>query len=442
MDSLAEGITTTLPDTFPKPRIDPQRMAWGVLLFSFAVFCSICLITGLGVNYFLFQSSVLMETDVQVGRGSISVNGGAFYAGSTLSSGDKLRIESQSQSTIFFRDSQKNEQLIAAVTIRGNTNLTVWRAVRPRFNWGTGNYTIELQDVSGDLDIFVPQNLERDFRLTVQTSQGALADFGSSGQYFISASDAQIRVVNRQGQASLIPANANRGNAIPVDSQATILAENTSEVLLSPALVNLIQNSTFQDVFTAQATGDTSLPSLATSWGCTNSTTNLPRGSYLAEVQDGRYLLHLLRGENAETNGETRCGAFPSGGYDVTKFSTLVLRAGFKIQDQSLDVCGQAGSECPLMLRLDYIDVGGVKHSWYHGFYAKLNPQLNNPLSCDSCTSEHERVNSQTWYTYDSGNWFTLFAPEMRPATILNVQFYASGHQYDVYVGEVALLAG
>jgi hypothetical protein len=438
---LAEG-TTTLPDTLPRSRIDPQRMAWGVLLLSFAIFCSICIITGIGLNYFLFQSSVLIETDVQVGDGSVSVNTSTVYSYLSLTSAAELRTDSQAQSTIFFRDSQSGDHLIASVTIRANTNVTLRRAVRPRFRWGNGGYTIEMQDLIGELDIFVPNNLERDFRLTIQTPEGALADLGSSGQYFVSASESQIRVTNREGQVSLVPANTNQGRAIPVNTMGVISTDKPDEVTLSPALINLIQNSTFQDVVTTQDDGGTSSLGLATSWGCTNSTTNLPRGSYQAEMQDGRYLLHFLRGENAETNGETRCGTFPSGGYGVSQYSTLVLRSTFNIQFQSLNACGSQGSECPLMLRVDYTDARGGSHIWYHGFYAKLDPQLNDPKSCDSCTTEHEQVNPNTWYTYDSGNWFTLFSPEMRPATILNVQFYASGHQYDVYVGEVALLAG
>ncbi|MBZ0289597.1 MAG: hypothetical protein K8I30_18385, partial [Anaerolineae bacterium] len=413
--------TTTLPDALPQPRIDPQRMAWGVLLLSFAIFCSICIVTGLGLNYFLFQSTVLMETDVQVGRGSVSVNSSTVYSYLSLTSAAELRTDPQAQSTIFFRDSQKADRLIASITIRANTNVTLRRAVRPRFRWSSGSYMIELQDLTGDLDIFIPNDLERDVRLTIQTPQGALADFGSSGQYFVSASESQIRVINRQGQVSLVPANTNQGRAIPVNNLGVISSAGPEEVALLPAVVNLIQNSTFQDVVTTQDDGGTTSLGLATSWGCTNSTTNLPRGSYQAEMQDGRYLLHFLRGENAQTNGETRCGTFPGGGYDVRSYSTLVLRAMFKIQFQSLNACGSKGSECPLMLRVDYTDERGAGHSWYHGFYAKLDPQLNDPKSCDSCTSEHEQVNYNTWYTYDSGNWFTLFAPDMRPATILNV---------------------
>jgi hypothetical protein len=119
-----------------------------------------------------------------------------------------------------------------------------------------------------------------------------------------------------------------------------------------------------------------------------------------------------------------------------------VLRATFNIQYQSLAVCGQKGSECPLMLQIDYRDENGVGQRWFHGFYAAENEQLNYPLSCDSCASEHEHVNEKVWYTYDSGNLFNLFPPGKRPVAISNVQFYASGHQYDVYVGEVALLGG
>jgi hypothetical protein len=417
-------------------------MAWGVLLLSFAIFCAICITTGLGLNYFLFQSTVLMESDVQVGRGSISVNTSSVLDRLDLTNGADVRVAPQAQSTIFFRDSQQGDRLIASVTVRANSSVKLRRAVRPRFRWSSGPYTIELEDLVGDLDIFIPNDLERDVRLTVQTPKGDLADFGSSGQYFVSASDAQIRVTNRQGRVSLVPANTNQGRAIPVNNMGVIATDKPDEVALSPSLVNLIQNSTFQDVVTTQDSAGTSSVGLAISWGCTNSTVNLPRGSYQAEIQDGRYLLHFLRGENAETNGETRCGTFPSGGYDVSQYSTLVLRATFNIQYQSLNACGSQGSECPLMLRVDYTDIHGGNHIWYHGFYARLDPQSNDPQSCDSCTSEHEQVNANKWYTYDSGNWFTLFSPDTRPATILNVQFYASGHQYDVYVGEVALLAG
>ncbi len=55
---------------------------------------------------------------------------------------------------------------------------------------------------------------------------------------------------------------------------------------------------------------------------------------------------------------------------------------------------------------------------------------------------EHDRINEKSWFTYESGNLFALLGPSQVPRSILNVQFYASGHQYDVSLGEISLLAG
>ena len=78
---------------------------------------------------------------------------------------------------------------------------------------------------------------------------------------------------------------------------------------------------------------------------------------------------------------------------------------------------------------------------WFHGFYAAIDPNRNYPYSCTSCNEQHERITQGVWYTYESHNLFGMFAPEARPVSILNLRFSASGHQYDVYVSEVALIA-
>jgi hypothetical protein len=426
---------TALPK--PQSQIDPQRLAWGVMLLSFAIFCLICLAAGVGVNYFLFQSTVNMETVVQVGQGTLTVSDRSIRQSLELISGDRLSTDPQTQATIFFRDATLENRLIASVTLRGDTDLTVRRTARPRFDWSSVDYTIELQSLSGDLDIFVAKDLTRPLRLTVNTSDGALVDIGSSGQYTVSALPGQVKAVNRQGQLILTPPGSHIGHAIPVENQGTIFAANPTEVVMSSAYVNLLANSTFEEVFESSDGG------LAVGWGCANPLVD-PPGSYQAEVQDGRTVLRLVRAGGAITPGETRCIApFPNGGYDIRGLNSLVLRASFAIQYQSLAACGFEGSECPLMLRVDYIDASGDARVWYHGFYY-LNQQ-DYPERCDSCFEEHEQVNEKAWYTYDSGNWLSLFTPlplDQRPVRILNVQFYASGHQYDVYVGEVALLAG
>jgi hypothetical protein len=317
----------------------------------------------------------------------------------------------------------------------------VQRAARPRFDLNRSNYEIEVRNFSGDLDVFVERNLGRDFRLTINTPEGARVDLGGSGQYNVSARQGQTHVFNQEGKAVLIPPDGNNGRDIPAGNQAVFDANTPGKVVIMPAYTNLLENSTFQD--TLQVSGDSGeLQQVTKVWGCTNQQDNLPRGAYQTEMRDGRTVLRLARGENATSHGETRCLTyFGQDGRDVSAYDFLEIRASFNINYQSLPACGQEGSECPLMLYMDYIDQNGMPQKWYHGFYY-LAPQAGFPLSCNSCRQEHDRVNEKSWFTYESGNLFALLGPSQIPETILTVQFYASGHQYDVAVGELTLLAG
>lgn len=434
---------TSTSEVLRIPRIDPQRRAWGILLLSFAAFALICVVTGIGLSYFFFESTVPLESILRVGRGTGSVTGQSVYNERMLSNGDEVTTDRQSQIVIFFRDTQQDDKLIAAVTVRGGTSLVVRRTQRPRFEWGAGIYGVDLRNLRGEIEIFVTKDLGREFRLTVSTVQGDLVDLSTSGQYFISASDARLQVVNREGSISMVAANQNEGRSIPVNSQGTIVYEtDPKQVTVNAAYTNLLANSTFQDINTVNQ--DSGVPqALVLAWACSNRQVDLPRGDYHPEIKDGRWTMRLVRSDGATSNGETRClSYFGQSRQDVSQYSYVGLRATFNINYQSLDTCGQAGSECPLMIQMDYLDEKGEFRRWFHGFYSRDNPQSNYPLQCNSCFQEHEIINPQSWYTYDSGNMLNLFPPGERPTSIINVQFYASGHEYDVYVGEVALLVG
>lgn len=423
----------TVTEQVIQPGYDPQRRAWGILLLSFAAFCAICVVAGVSVSYFLFQSTVSLESVLRVGRGTGVVSGQAVYNERALVLGDTLSTDGQSQATIFFSDAQADNRLIAMVTLKGSTAMNFRRTLRPRFDWGSGSYGIELERLSGELDVFIMPSLPRDMRLTVRTVAGDLIDMHSSGQYRISVTDTQVRVENVNGSASLIPANQKIGRSIPANNQGVVrYSDDATLVLISPAKVNLITSSTFEDAGV-----------IAQSWVCSNREDAPPSGQYFLERKNGRMVMRMLRADGATSNGETRClNSFGQYGLDVAAYTYLELRVMFNILSQSLDVCGTQGSECPLMLRIDYRDQRGASRQWIHGFYSRPNPQLNYPLYCLSCTQEHELVNERTWYIYDTGNLLNLFAPGERPVSIVNVQFYASGHQYDVLVSDVALLAG
>jgi hypothetical protein len=172
-----------------------------------------------------------------------------------------------------------------------------------------------------------------------------------------------------------------------------------------------------------------------------------PAGKAIADMLDGRPVLRFLRDNDATSHGETGClRSWSREGQNVESFNYLSLRATFKINYQSLSACGQDGSECPLMLIVEYRDKHDVNRRWIHGFYYFVDPDRNFPLQCNSCLQVHEQINEKTWFTYDSGNLLNLLAnpdqlAEERPVSIIDVQFKSSGHQYDVTVGDVSLFA-
>jgi hypothetical protein len=131
--------------------------------------------------------------------------------------------------------------------------------------------------------------------------------------------------------------------------------------------------------------------------------------------------------------------ADPVNGLDVTQYDSLRLRVTMQVEHQQLSACGEQGSECPVMLHMRYLDLSGNSREWYHGFYADYTPNVGR-TRCDSCLEEHERINKNAWYTYESGNLFIDLPEGQRPGAIIELEFYAEGHQYDVLLSEVSLL--
>jgi hypothetical protein len=421
--------------------LDPEKMAWGVMLISFGIFCIICALFTVGVNYFLFESTVNMQVILTVGRGTAITTESGFENLAVLSpreifNGTNITIRPASQSTIFFENQQQNKTLIASVTLYNDSVLTLLDAQRPRFDWSNGLYSIDLGNFSGTLDVFVADGLDREFRMTLRTQSGAQIYLAGSGHYIVSATDALVRVINRDGIAALVsPMQPHDGQSIPATQQGIIYAN--SAVVLAPAYVDLLRNSSF-----TESRGTPNIPAV---WECTTTSDQAPQGFYRNELVDERQVLRLIRADNASSHGQTGCsqGFEPaSTGVTVTQYDQLYLRANFQVNEQSLSLCGVQGSECPLMIRMDYVDVNGNPRNWFHGFYTFVSSNDDSPLRCASCSQEHEQVNSEMWYTYVSDNLFTSFPPDQRPARILSVQFYASGHQYDVFISEIALLAG
>ncbi len=426
-------------------RIKPEQLAWGVMLLSFAVFCVIVIFLILSIQYFLFHSPVPMQSTLDVARGTATVIGSdlieqAVHGKRDVSDGGVITTDVQSQATISFTDPRQSDRLVAAITVKNGSSLNLRQVSRPRFDWSNDPYWIDFSDAYGEFDVFVPDNLGRPILISLDTTLGPSARLTASGRYTVVAAGAQVQVMDYSGEAVLMGEDSNQ----PLSGgQSASVAPDTDPFSLTPTLVNLLGDTTFSanNVLDYNATAD-QVRSFV--WRCNSvQPQGEPAGTFDLAVEDGRPALHFFRDEGAELHGATLCvQGLGSGtnGLDVSTYHHLSIRAAFKVESQSLSACGIDGSECPLMLRMDYKASDGSVVTWYHGFYAFVDPLRSFPLICNSCSEQHEPINPGVWYTYESPNLFESFAPGRIPTSILNLQFYASGHQYDVYVREVALL--
>ncbi len=434
-----------------QPNYNPIRLAWGVLLVAFSVFCMICVASTLGVYFYFFQSSLSLESVLQVGRGTASVraesapqeaeSGTRRLGGGTTVRTDQIDL--LSQALITFHDGRYEEDLIASITLKGDTTVALMHATGPRFDWSQPMYYIELANVFGEVDVLIADDLQRDIQIILRTPDGIEARLNASGRYTLNSTMTVVQLTNWYGRSVLIPSESQTGLSIP-EGQRGMLPLDSTEIQLMPSMDQLVSNGELETVI---STTD-SVTALPGGWSCTNGPpNNPPKGRYVTAIApDGRPSLRLVRGSGADSMGYSRCiqtlyDEDGDVGVDVSQYDQLYLRATLYVDYQSLSACGTKGSECPLMVKIDYIDDSGRPGGeWIHGIYARLDPVTDYPLRCETCFSDHVFIREKTWYTYNSGNLFNILPPEIRPARVTGIVFYASGHDYDVYLDEVKLL--
>jgi hypothetical protein len=420
-----------------------QRLAWMIVVVSFLLFCSIITAMSGGIYYFLFRSVVPMDVVLQVGNGSAGIesfDSSRFVpreAAPTYITENPSRIttDSQSQLTINFQIPQEEGNLIlGTLTLERSSQLTLDEANYPRFDWSNGVYSVTFSDFSGEADVFVPQGFDRPFELLVNTPSNATFLITEPGRYTLSATDTGIILVTAEGQANLLSPNRSN-NRRAVAGEQVILRTGSEQPVVQQAPTNLLRNGLFTfDI----PEGQTRAP---IGWACVNPADDSPRGSYFADAFMGRPAFRLFR-QAATTTSRTGC--YQEVQIDVSSYTFLELQVTFAVESQSLQNCGVKGSECPMMLFITFTDAEGITFDWYQGLFYNYVPDATNyPLVCQTCGAryEHQLIAQGVWYTYESGNLFDRFLDSQRPQFVNIVTFDASGHQYNVFVSEVALYA-
>jgi hypothetical protein len=417
----------------------PERLAWITLLTSFAIFVCLAISFLLVVQWFLFASTSGLRSEVRVGRGTVGIqnvneSGGqqAVRINRSISRDDLITTDEIAQGDIQFIDTSNQDRVIGNVVVLPGSQLRLQTATRPRFRLGDASYEIELVDFEGRLEIEIPAQLPRPINMRVKNTNGTFT-LTETGMFLLWSLPNEMIVVARGGDILFTPLQS---QPFRINSGQKMVFSIPDRTIRYEVIDELFPNPSF-NLSTELGVPD--------SWGCYSFAENpdAPRGSISLFTFEGRRSIVFYRQGQNIGFGETACRQ-PLGdrtaGLDITRYETLRIRATFEIRWHSLGICGSQGSECPVMLELTYLNEVGIEQRWIHGFYAIEHGDTSSlPRACDSCLIEHERITAGNWYTYESGNLFDLPAG-FRPTKLKQIRFYASGHEYEVAIGEVSLL--
>lgn len=427
---------------------DPARLAWTVLLTALLLFCILTTSTFLIARWFLFDSTTPMTAILSVSRSTVGVRESIGDAAEEvergsryLADGVRLTTDSTSQGVISFTDLYTHET-IATIVIHRESSLVLHHFDQPRFNFSSGWYNLLISEFAGNIDIDIAPDLDRGIILDVEAPPGRLSMTGS-GRYRLTRQGQELSLLNRAGEAYIVTAQT-PAYVIPEGMEGRTTDEGG--ITITRTIVDILDDISFDTFNPAN-------PELSSAWRCYTLEDDpaSSEGIYRREeLTSGQPIMHIVRvespGQPANNHAETGCRQYLntiSEPLPVADISYLELRATMLINEppQTLSTCGVAGSECPVMLEVNYIDQLGRTQHWIQGFYTRYDAARGYPLSCDTCTVNHERINKDTWYTYSSGNLLQLIPESQRPVAIIDMHFYASGHEYEVQLREVALLA-
>lgn len=149
--------------------------------------------------------------------------------------------------------------------------------------------------------------------------------------------------------------------------------------------------------------------------------------SLVEDIVGGRptQTLRITRETAKDTHNETGLGQKVD--REVWAYRSVMLSAWVKVNSASLDGGGYAGSEYPMMLKINYVAENGGVYDWVQGFFVKNDS--NRPADLG------ERIPAGEWHR------FTLDMTKLRdrPAYIASVDVFASGHDFDAQVANVEL---
>jgi hypothetical protein len=421
-----EAVRTWEPTATAKWRENPERLAWVVILTSFAIFCALAIAIPLSLNYAVRYMTVSETARVEPTLGTLLLylteSSEAIAITSSrddISEGNRLvTTEDSTQGILALISTEQpgQNEVLGSVQLYSNTNLQVQKIRRPWFKRSREPYQVRLRLENGQARIFTNSGDSRPVRVEVETPHGVIQL--DAGSYWVVVTAQHTDVTVRDGAALLW--QGEHQLTVRANLRGRIEQSGLAEAAVS-AEQNLIENGSFN------------MPALD-AWPSRVTADNTESGSVQFVERDGRNVAYFIRQgvENAHNEVEIRQQI----NADVNVYDSLMLQLDVNILFQNLSGAGYLGTEFPVRIELNYTDIYGKELTWGWGFYYR-EPEDSYPQVVNG-----DRVSQAQWFTYQSPNLILLLDQQgTRPARINSVRIYASGWNYQSMVSEVYLIA-
>ena len=416
-----------------------ERLAWIVLVLAFAT----CAGLAVGVPWALQSylryayTGELVVPEVQEGNLLVTCPGDAIPV--ALGGQQDILCQGREGALVHAQANDKGlltihprttpTTTLATVQFFPGTRVTVEKARAPRFPlFSPEPHRLVMEMESGRIRVVIPADQPRAVSLQIRTPQ-ALVEL-KEGNTSIEVNSQESQIVVREGQAIVAARSNNTSRQVKAAERVAVPTGNGVTDAM-PAEQDLLAGSgnfseslgTFWKIYTA----DPEDP-------------NEPRGEVLPVNIDERQAVEFTR----DGVGWAETGIKQDINRDIRDLRSLVLHIELRVLQQDVPVCGTMGTECPIMVRIDYVDESGEARSWQQGFYYLPDPNpVPNPPFCKTCNprNKHVPTANAVWDQWESENLIPILNKVgAAPVILRSISIYASGHKYQSQVSEVALL--
>ena len=432
-----EDVAPSTPISWPSSWVkrwheSPERLAWVVILLSFAIFLTLAITipwaVGYTIQYLPVSQSAQLDPSLESffsvylpnSSDAIAVTGAVSK---TITDGSVIEAGSdatQGTLNLISDEEDKTTQILGSIQIYSGTRVKILQLSRPFFkSWSSEPYQADLFLERGQARIFTNSGKARPLSVKLETPHGTV--IVATGSYQISVEEERTDVTVVAGSATLLHGEDQRlvvTGGLRAWMKTDALASETTA-----SRQNLIRNGSFT-------------PPVLDSWQSYQGPEGSQQpGSVSFTEREGRKVAYFIH--QAGENGHNEVGITQKIDKKVDVYDSLILQLDVNVLFQNLPGAGYANTEFPIRVEINYTDQYGKDLLWGYGFYYR-NPEPPGP----SEVIGGEQVLQAQWHTYRSPNLMELLEQEgTRPSHINSIRIYASGWNYQSLVSEVYLYA-